>query len=94
MLAGAHPSSNYAGQACMWIDDDQDNESGQEINGKHAKTLLEIIRCGLQLQWTSVVCKEIWRTTPKVFWLDFLKSLTIVTLIGTLIKDKSSGFYK
>nr|POE89131.1 hypothetical protein CFP56_70462 [Quercus suber] len=43
---------------------------------------------------SDVVCKEIWWTTPKVFLAGLLKSLAIVTLIGTLIKERSSGFYK
>nr|POF21983.1 hypothetical protein CFP56_70190 [Quercus suber] len=44
--------------------------------------------------WISQNVKEIWRTTPKAVLVGLPKIIDNVTLIGTLIKDKSSGFYK
>ncbi|KAF3965913.1 hypothetical protein CMV_009943 [Castanea mollissima] len=60
----------------------------------HTPVAVKVLRPNAAHGRSQFQQEEIWRTTPKVFWRDFLKSLTIVTLIGTLIEDKSSGFYK
>nr|POE89128.1 hypothetical protein CFP56_70459 [Quercus suber] len=69
---------------------DHDNQKDQSLPAAFLATLWEIMRCGLQLQRTSVVCKEIWRTTPNFFLAGLPKIIDNCHINWTLIKDRWS----
>nr|POE67559.1 hypothetical protein CFP56_65007 [Quercus suber] len=103
-------------EACMWIDDDQDNESGKKSMTKilrlraidiHKSRQIHIMSLGSKskvLRRTKAlkmkdeklggVGLQLQRTTPKVVLAGLPKIIDNFTVIGTLIKDKSFGFYK
>ena len=51
-----------------------------------------MIMCGFEICVKDYsLCRKFGGLPPKFFWMDFLKSLTIVTLIGTLVLSMNCG---